>query len=660
MSRDQHPRRGIRPKRSEVDSEICGQAAEASEAGDESCAGEDGEMQGAIEGPTGGAAFRVGADEGLKEIRRLVDPRRPSRAEVELHELHHLPYRNWCPHCVRGQGKDLDHRRSAEEERGLSEYSFDYCFPGDEFGFKLTILVGRERVGGMCMATVVPMKGTNGSFELNKILEFIQQCGDESTDITIKTDQEPAIKFVIKELVKVRMEDRTHIEESPVGSSGSNGVVERKVQGIEGQLRTMLSALEARLGVGVDAKEKVVVFMAEYGAYLHCRLEVGRDGKTAYERTKGKAGKVLGVEFGEKLLWKVRKKTGKQEKLNARWEYGIFVGVRPRSGELIIATPAGICKVRSVRRVPMEDRWTIDTLKWVKHVPWHRCDNDPEADGEIPEDVDREPTAAATMGGQHQRIVIVSTKEAKPRGLYVTEKNINEYGPTRGCGGCSSISMGTGRQPHNEACRERFNILLKDQAKVRNAERRKRSVEEGAAVQVEQESPVEKKKTKREPEASGSRDDDSAEAGIRDSEGDLKKGIKRSGDDIEELESTQLKWWDFREKMEQDGDDAAISRVELIEHIAKVWKKVGGENLENWVSEIKMDMDERGEEERIKMEIAEEDYETAWDDVHGGEIAVKDLRKARKEEVDFMKVRRIWTEVPTSICWKMTGNSQYR
>ena len=143
--------------------------------GDESCAGEDGEMQGAIEGPTGGAAFRVGADKGLKEIRRLVDPRRPSRAEVELHELHHRPYRNWCPHCVRGQGKDLDHRRSAEEESGLSEYSFDYCFPGDEFGFKLTILVGRERVGGMCMATVVPMIGTNGSFELNKILEFIQQ-----------------------------------------------------------------------------------------------------------------------------------------------------------------------------------------------------------------------------------------------------------------------------------------------------------------------------------------------------------------------------------------------------------------------------------------------------------------------------------------------------
>ena len=84
--------------------------------------------------------------------------------------------------------------------------------------------------GGMIMATVVPTKGTNGMFELEKITEFIRQCGDEATDVIIKTDQEPAIKFMIDEVVKSRVEGRTHVEESPVGSSGSNGVVERKVQ----------------------------------------------------------------------------------------------------------------------------------------------------------------------------------------------------------------------------------------------------------------------------------------------------------------------------------------------------------------------------------------------------------------------------------------------
>ena len=80
----------------------------------------------------------------------------------------HLPYRNWCPVCIKAKGKDMDHRKDAGKERGLSEYSFDYCFPGDEFGYKLTVLVGRERVTGMPFATAVPMKGSTGKFAADK------------------------------------------------------------------------------------------------------------------------------------------------------------------------------------------------------------------------------------------------------------------------------------------------------------------------------------------------------------------------------------------------------------------------------------------------------------------------------------------------------------
>ena len=52
-------------------------------------------------------------------IRKLIDPRKPTDKEVEDHYRTHLPYRNWCPHCIRGKGKDMDHRKSAEENRGL-------------------------------------------------------------------------------------------------------------------------------------------------------------------------------------------------------------------------------------------------------------------------------------------------------------------------------------------------------------------------------------------------------------------------------------------------------------------------------------------------------------------------------------------------------------
>ena len=44
------------------------------------------------------------------------------------------------------------------------------------------------------------------------------------------------------------------------------------------------------------------------------RLGVGKDGKVAYDRAKGKRPIVLGVEFGEKLLHKVTP-TAKSEKI---------------------------------------------------------------------------------------------------------------------------------------------------------------------------------------------------------------------------------------------------------------------------------------------------------------------------------------------------------
>ena len=106
-------------------------------------------------------------------MKRLLDPRLPSKEEVKDHELSgHLPYRNWCPSCLRAQGKELDHRKDAGAERGLSEYAFDYCFPGDEFGCKLTVLVGRERRTGMVMATALPMKGSTGRFTVDKVMDW--------------------------------------------------------------------------------------------------------------------------------------------------------------------------------------------------------------------------------------------------------------------------------------------------------------------------------------------------------------------------------------------------------------------------------------------------------------------------------------------------------
>ena len=177
---------------------------------------------------------RVKAIKDERAAKEVVDPRRPSEREVKEHNLHHLPYRNWCKICVQAKGKDNDHRKSTQEERGLSEYSFDYCFPGDELGCKLTVLVGRERVTGMYSGTAVPMKGSMGQFVIDKVMDTIDEVGDTDQQIIMKTDQEPSSATLVDDIVKAREDGRTLVEQSPVQSSGSNGVVERAAQGVDG------------------------------------------------------------------------------------------------------------------------------------------------------------------------------------------------------------------------------------------------------------------------------------------------------------------------------------------------------------------------------------------------------------------------------------------
>ncbi len=85
--------------------------------------------------------------------------------------------------CIKAKGKDLDHRSAVDKERGISVYCFDYCFPGDECGFKVTILAGSERLSGMKFATAVPMKGFSGKFAVDKCLDFIEEVGDKGARI---------------------------------------------------------------------------------------------------------------------------------------------------------------------------------------------------------------------------------------------------------------------------------------------------------------------------------------------------------------------------------------------------------------------------------------------------------------------------------------------
>ena len=165
----------------------------------------------------------------------------------------------------------------------------------------------------MTMSTMVPSKST-GEFIAKRVIAFLRECGIHQTGVIVKCDQEAAVTAILDKVREIQVANGVMApvipEYSPVGSKQSNGVVERGIQSVEGQVRTMRDALEERIGVTLEIGDTIWPWLVEYAGHLLNRHEVGHDGKTAYERLKGKEATTLGIEFGESVHWKERKTKG--------------------------------------------------------------------------------------------------------------------------------------------------------------------------------------------------------------------------------------------------------------------------------------------------------------------------------------------------------------
>ena len=142
----------------------------------------------------------------------------------------------------------------------------------------------------------------------------------------MKTDNEPALVKVVEEVGRLRAAKGGRglvVENSPVHSSKSNGYIERSVQGVQGMIRTWRSNLEEKWGVKLDAEHRIWPWLVKWIGWLLSRAEVGADGKTGYERCKGKIARLPGMEFGEGVMWKRRRHggtPGKTELHVGRWD----------------------------------------------------------------------------------------------------------------------------------------------------------------------------------------------------------------------------------------------------------------------------------------------------------------------------------------------------
>jgi hypothetical protein len=183
---------------------------------------------------------RVGEDtEEARKPKVSRNPQAPSRQEIDEHYATHLPFRDWCPCCVRGKMKNPAHYRIDSHARGVEEVHLDYCFMEE-----LKILVTRDRNTKVTFSDVVRYKGRGMDGDVERVHENIRRLGRKR--LVLRTDQEPAL-VDLAEAVKEGRTDPTTIEHSPAGESQSNGFIERAIQTVEEQVRTYKLGLEERV-----------------------------------------------------------------------------------------------------------------------------------------------------------------------------------------------------------------------------------------------------------------------------------------------------------------------------------------------------------------------------------------------------------------------------
>ena len=82
----------------------------------------------------------------------------------------------------------------------------------------------------------------------------------------LKSDQEEAIKALVKDVMNHRASGvKTLVEEAPKDSS-SNGLVERTVQEVQGKFRTIKSSTETKVGITIDRDHHSIPWMIRHAA----------------------------------------------------------------------------------------------------------------------------------------------------------------------------------------------------------------------------------------------------------------------------------------------------------------------------------------------------------------------------------------------------------
>ena len=339
------------------------------------------------------------AQEEYEKQRVAVAPEMPSKEMIAEHRRTHIPFRPSCWACVWVKGKKkpslklsgafaegvvarvrMDYAKlterddeddTAEAESGEVEGEAGVADEADDSNdHSRTMLVMQESQCGSVWSYGVDSKGASEAWVIDQVCEDLETVGMKNERVIVKTDQENSAAEVAREVAKVRStEFGTAVDHSAVGESNSNGTIERAIQDVEGQCRTLRKALEDRVQAKIPLKHPITPWLIRHTGYLITRCRVRPSGRTAFQLMKGRRANSKLFELGENVHFKIPKTPDMPGKYDDQWSEGIWLGSDVRSGEHLIGKESGVFRVYTVRPMPEDTQWSKDRLDSIRGTP---------------------------------------------------------------------------------------------------------------------------------------------------------------------------------------------------------------------------------------------------------------------------------------------------
>ena len=292
----------------------------------------------------------------------------PSEAEVQQHNLTHLPYAPWCSTCICFRARaDKQLKSDGARRAGVATVSFDFCYTKavpDSMAEKdvdtMISLVMIDSATGYLHS--VPLRGKNQwNLMVRELLGFTGILGH--SEIVFYCDNEPTLRQLLSMVVNARLSmglPTRHNTSAPY--SHSNALVENAVGRIRPLAGTLMHFLSEQVGVEFSSNSPWWSWAFRHASFLLNRFTPTR-GATPYEILYQKEYGGAICNFGEPVFG-FAKVTGKG---TARWRRMVFLGKTDPQDTYILFDGHELVLTRSIRRI---------STVWRGHLPFYmnfRC-----------------------------------------------------------------------------------------------------------------------------------------------------------------------------------------------------------------------------------------------------------------------------------------------